>query len=319
MLSSPRRRALLALVPCLLGLFVCTRYLQVMSEPATPAKPFADATWYLAAGERLNAGSKLYSLGPGDRPVLILPGISTAPLLSPPPIAVIWQPIAALPFGFALWVVAVWVAVLGTTFHLVYRTGLRGAIVATALAPAIGEQLAAANVAAFFPMLLVFTWRYRDHPIAGVIVASMASLKLAPATLLGWMVGTRRWPGLLAAAVTTVAILVVCLLAVGIQPFADYIGVARSAGPSTLSLSGLTGVPWASAATLITGTIIAACLGRWPRWSFVAAVVVAVAGTPSLYLSGFVTLLGVLAPFADPVGASTTARPTALGLAASSA
>ena len=298
MLSSPRRRALLALVPCLLGLFVCTRYLQVMSEPATPAKPFADATWYLAAGERLNAGSKLYSLGPGDRPVLILPGISTAPLLSPPPIAVIWQPIAALPFGFALWVVAVWVAVLGTTFHLVYRTGLR---------------------AAFVPMLLVFTWRYRDHPIAGVIVASMASLKLAPATLLGWMVGTRRWPGLLAAAVTTVAILVVCLFAVGIQPFADYIGVARSAGPSTLSLSGLTGVPWASAATLIAGTIIAACLGRWPRWSFVAAVVVAVAGTPSLYLSGFVTLLGVLAPFADPVGASTTARPTALGLAASSA
>ncbi len=307
MFASPRRRALLALIPCLLGLFVAARYLQVMSEPATPAKPFADATWYLAAGERLNAGSQLYALGPGDRPVLILAGISTAPLLSPPPIAVIWQPIAALPFGFALWVIAVWVALLGTTFYLVYRTGLRGAIVATALAPAIGEQLAAANVAAFFPILLVVAWRYRVHPIAGVVVTLMASLKLAPATLFGWMIGTRQWRALVAAAVTAVAILVVCLFAVGIQPFADYVGVARTAGPSTLSVSGLTGVPWASAALLVAGTLIAAGLGRWPKWSFVAAVIFAVAGTPSLYLSGFVTLLGTMAPFAEPPAAPTVA------------
>ncbi len=316
MFTSPRCRALLALVPCLLGLFVCARYLQVMSEPATPAKPFADATTYLAAGERLNAGSQLYALGPGDRPVLILPGISAAPLLSPPPIAVIWQPIAAMPFGFALWVVAVWMAVLGTTFYLVYRTGLRGAIVATVLAPAIGEQLAAANVAAFFPVLLVIAWRYRDHPIAGVIVALMTSLKLAPATLLGWMVGTRRWRGLLATAATAIAILVVCLLAIGIQPFADYIGVARTAGPSTSSVSGLTGVPWASAATLVAGTLFASSLGRRPRWSFVAAIIFAVAGSPALYLSGFVTLLGTLAPFADPPDGPPTA--TALTLEAAS-
>lgn len=308
MYASPRRRALLALVPCLLGLFVSARYLQVMSEPSTLAKPFADATTYLAAGERLNAGSQLYALGPGDRPVLTLPGISSSPLLSPPPIAVIWQPLAALPFGFTMWVIAVWMAVLGTTFHLVYRTGLRGAIVATALAPAIGEQLAAANVAAFFPMLLVIAWRYRDHPIAGVVVAAMASLKLAPATLLGWMVGTRQWHGLLAAALTTVAIFAVCLLAVGIQPFADYIGVARTTGPSTGSLSGLTGIPWASAATLVVGTLVAACLGPWPRWSFVAAVIFAVAGSPALYLSGFVTLLGTLAPFADPPDAPRRRR-----------
>ncbi len=76
----------------------------------------------------------------------------TAPLLSPPPIAVIWRPIVLLPFGFAAWMVACWLAVLGTTFYLVYRTGLPGALVACILAPAIGEQLAAGNVAAFFPV-----------------------------------------------------------------------------------------------------------------------------------------------------------------------
>ena len=46
---------------------------------------------------------------------------------------------------------------------------------------------------------------------------------------------------------------------------------------------------------------------RWPRWSFVAAVIFAVAGTSSLYLSGFVTLLGTMAPFAEPPAAPTVA------------
>lgn len=276
-----------------------------MAEPGTPAKAFADALWYLAAGERLNAGHLLYALAPGDRPVLILPSISTAPLLSPPPIAVLWQPLAAVPVGFALWVVATWIAVLGTTFHLVMRTGLRGALVATLLAPAIGEQLAAANVAAFFPVLLLAAWRYRGHPIAGILIGLMASFKLAPGTMLGWMAGTKQWRGLAAAALTGLAVFAISVGAIGIQPFADYVDVARSAGPSTLSMSGLTGLPWASAATLLGGTALAACLGRWPRWSFVAAVVFAVLGTPSLYPSGFVALLAVLAPFADQTEPST--------------
>ncbi len=310
-----RRRVLIALIPCLLGLFVAARYIEVMSEPSTPAKPFQDAITYLAAGERLDHGSNLYRLGPGDRPVLTLPGISDAPLLSPPPVAVLWQPLAAVPFGFALWMIAVWCAVLGTTFYLVYRTGLAGCLVATALAPAIGEQLAAGNVAAFFPALLVVAWRFRDHPYAGVAVALMASLKLAPATLFGWMVGTRQWRGLVAAALTVGAILGVCLLSIGIQPFADYIGLARTINPSSWSLASQLGLPWASNAALVIGTVLAAALGRWPRWSFVVAVVFAVAGTPALYLSGFVTLLGVLAPFADPIPRPATTAQSAIAAA----
>ena len=51
-------------------------------------EPYIDATTYQAAGERWNAGHDLYRLGPGDRDVLPWPGRYTAPLLSPPPIAV---------------------------------------------------------------------------------------------------------------------------------------------------------------------------------------------------------------------------------------
>src|SRR4030088_3430196 len=64
-----------------------------------------DAITYLAAGERLNAGHQLYALAPGDRWVWINPPFWTVPPLSPPPIAVLWRPLAALPneWGVGIW------------------------------------------------------------------------------------------------------------------------------------------------------------------------------------------------------------------------
>ena len=61
-----------------------------------PAVSGSDAWNYLAAGERLNAGHLLYALSPGDRPIAVLPPYWTVPLLAPPPIAVVWRPLAVL-------------------------------------------------------------------------------------------------------------------------------------------------------------------------------------------------------------------------------
>src|SRR5450759_3186631 len=55
-----------------------------------------DAGTYRAAAERLNAGHFLYRLIPGDRPMALHPPWVTVPLLSPPPIAVLWRPLALL-------------------------------------------------------------------------------------------------------------------------------------------------------------------------------------------------------------------------------
>ncbi len=299
--SSARLRLIVALVPCLLGVFIAAEYLAFMSTTQSLAKPFQDALWYQAAAVRLNLGHDLYHLGPGDPPVLFVQGV-TAPLLSPPPIAVLWRPIVAVPGGFAAWMVACWLSVLGTTFYLVYRTGLPGALVACVLAPAIGEQLAAGNVAAFFPVLMVGAWKLRDRELAGLAVGFMALMKLSPGSLGGWLVGSRRWRALGGALAIAVVILLITVLGAGLDAFREYLDVATSTAPSTASLSGLTGIAWLSEATLIGGTVVAVALGRWPRWSFIVAVVVSIIGTPSLYLSGWVALLAVLAPFTDRSG-----------------
>lgn len=293
------RSVLLASIPCFLGIFVAVRYLGVMAEPGSSTRPFTDAITYQAAGERLNSGHELYALGPGDRPVLIIVEISPSPLLSPPPIAVLWRPIAALPFGFALWVAACWAAVLGSTFYLVLRTGLLGAVFACALAPAIGEQLAAGNVASFFPLLLVVAWRHRGRPTAGVLIGLMISVKLAPATLGGWLVGSRQWSAVAAAVIAVAMVVLVSMLGSSPSAFADYVGIALATRPSPGSLSGLTGTAWLSTAVLVGGATASMLVGRWPRASFVLAVIASILGTPALYGSGWVALLAIMAPFAD--------------------
>jgi len=268
------------------------------NEPDNGIEPFTDAQTYLAAGERLNAGHDLYRLGPGDRPVLTLPGVYSSPLLSPPPIAVLWRPLAAIDLGLSLWVAGCWIALLGTALYVMFRGGLPAVFLVLALSHAIGEQLAVANANAFMPALYIALWKLRDRPAAGSLVGAAAAIKLAPVGMLGWLVGTRRW----SAAATACGALAVLFLAGGIgagfRSYVEYLGTLPGNRPTALSLSGITGLSWASYAVLVLGTVLALGLGRrWPRLSFVAALSGAVLGTPALYASGLVSLLALAAPW----------------------
>lgn len=290
------RRVALAVIVCVLALALAREMLIAWSIPdADLLDPFADANVYRAAGERLNAGHALYELGPGDRPVLILDTF-TAPLLSPPPIAVAWRPIVLLPFGFELWNLACAVALLGTVVYLVLRIGLPAAVLAAALFLPIGEQLVAGNVAAFFPGVMVWTWMHRNDPRVGAVIGILAALKIMPGALAGWFVGVHRVPGAVPIAIGMLATTAVGLAGAGVSGYVDFLGVASSTRPSAMSLSSASGLPWLSFAVLIAGTLASASLWRQPRLSFVVAIVTLVAGSPALYFSTFVLLLAALAP-----------------------
>src|SRR3954447_7786987 len=100
--------ALLIAIAVIPALGIAKTYLDQFAKPGDPVDPFTDAVTYLAAGERLNAAHRLYVMSPGDRAIYFYPPGLTVPLLSPPPIAAIWRPLAALPVGFALWVGCCW-------------------------------------------------------------------------------------------------------------------------------------------------------------------------------------------------------------------
>jgi Glycosyltransferase family 87 len=288
----------LLVVAVLPALLMTRGYLDAMSSPGDPVEPFSDAITYLAAGERLNAGHDLYRLVPGDRPVLILPQTFNAPLVSPPPIAVLWRPLAAVPFGFALWIAAAWVALLGAIVTLVLRCGLPAVVMSVVLFDGIAQQLSVANVAAFFPALLILAWDRRSRPPSAIGLGAMAAIKIAPGTMFGWLVGRRSWRSFAWALATALAIVGVAVLGAGVSAWRDYLDVAAQTRPSPGSLSGLTGLSWLSFAILVAGTLAAAAVRR-DAWSFAIALGASVLGTPALYHAGFVPLLALLAPMAE--------------------
>jgi hypothetical protein len=261
-----------------------------------PHGPWGDAITYLAAGERLNDGHPLYSLTPGDRQVLIL-DTYTAPLLSPPPIAAIWRPLAAFPVGLAVWVGACWAALLGTIAYLVMRLGLPAAVVIAALSWPIGEQLAAANVSAFFPGLVMLSWHKRDDARWGAVLGMMAALKLAPAVMAGWWIGRHRLSGTLAILTGAISLGLVGLIGAGIHSFIAYAAIPGSTEPSSLSVAGRLEAPWLPYVVLGLGALAAATLVGYPRLSFTVAYIAMLAGTPAVYVADFGLLVGVLIPF----------------------
>ena len=287
-------RILVVIISLLPSLLMAKAYLTTFSTASEGPGPFADAVTYLAAGERLNAGHDLYRFGPGDRPLFVYPPTSTAALLSPPPIAAPWRILSAIPFGITLWVIAAWIALLGTMAYLVFRIGWPAAVACAAFYPAVGEQLAVANVAAFFPGLLVASWRFRDHPKSGVATGAMAVLKLAPATMLGWLLGRHR-KGLIWAAAAILALILMGVVAAGPGSYAEYLSVATASISSPFSLSAQLGIPGLSLTILAVG-FGAGALIRSESLAFAFAIVASVAGNPALYGAGLVPLLAILAP-----------------------
>ncbi len=107
---SVRVRLTLAVISCVLPVLWAWQVLLVWNIPDDDLQdPWGDALTYLAAGERLNDSHLLYAWTSGDRPVFMMERF-IAPLISPPPIAAIWRPLAAVPFGLPIWVGACWVA-----------------------------------------------------------------------------------------------------------------------------------------------------------------------------------------------------------------
>lgn len=285
------------------GAIVFWFWAYIQASGVSPDRPqlFSDAIRYLAAAERLNAGHSLYELVPGDRPVLTIPGVHDAPLLSPPPIAVVWRLIVAVPFGFATWMIAAGVALFTAVAIVVLRSPLPGAPLAFALSLPLGEAIFGGNSVVFYPLLYIVAWRYREHAWVGAVIAVMAADKLGPIALASWLLGARRMRPLIAGAVTLTILFVIGSVGAGYNAYLEWFRVLGSIGPSPLGLSGLTGVPWASYAVLVVGVTVALLVGRRRESAaFVAALLAAVLGNPALYPGHLAALLAMVAPLVYP-------------------
>jgi alpha-1,2-mannosyltransferase len=281
-----------------------------------------DATVYLAAGERLNAGHALYALSPGDRPVDINPPYWTVPLVSPPPIAVLFRPFALLPglSGAYVWW-ALQLAALGASLVLLARRKPYHLAVAmlVLLFPTVYE-IGVGNVNSFLLLGLILTWRWvatgREEP-AGAVSAVLAAIKLTPAAMIWWLLMTGHRRAVLVAIVTGIAVLAVSILGAGLGTHLEYLrllGDRGAIGISPLSLGGMAvyvGVPDAVARLLPALAVVLGLLGivllrSRPAAAFAIVVLTMLFGSPAVSINWYTLLYALLAPLAWPLAAART-------------
>jgi hypothetical protein len=107
------------------------------------------------------------------------------------------------------------------------------------------------------------------------------------------------------------ACLLVSVLVAGIDQHLEYLGVARGIAVYPHSLSGLTGISFASPLVFVSLAGLALLVPS-PRWSFLFAVSAGVLGNPATSLGTWSMMLAALAPFviadrhADPAPTTDT-------------
>ena len=286
-----------------------------------------DAIVYLASGERLNAGHLLYALSPGDRYIGVQPPYWTVPTLSPPFMAVVFRPLAALPpdTGAYLWWFGTMTAISACLLALVRRAPIRTSVAMLILAVPIVYEIGVGNVNAFLLAGTLATWYFatRGHQGAsGVVVAFMVMAKIWPIALAWWLIVRRDWTAVRAGLATGVVLVAVSVAGAGLAAHFTYLQVISntvSAGTSDLSLAGLArylGVP-SSLAAFLPWIVFLGCTGiAWlvrdrPAASFCLCVVAMVLGSSVVNINSYALLLGTLAPAAWPIGKPVPDAPDA--------
>jgi hypothetical protein len=281
-----------------LGLVITFWVVAASVFPFAPARADGDAWNYLAAGERLNAGHPLYVLSPGDRPVALVPPYWTVPLLSPPPIAVAWRPLAFLgELAMTLWGVACLIATLSGVAVLLARGSPLVAAILTVLAAPIAIQGLSGNVnGLLFPAFMVL-WFARSRPwVVGAIVAAAISIKLTPILLGVWILAHRRM-ALGTTAVCLAVIGAVSIVGASLQAHVDWVRSVPTSAPAPGSVATLTGLP-PSAVVVAFGLLVAAAATRRDeRLTFSAAVLATTFASPALYLGHVGLAAAALTPW----------------------
>lgn len=280
-----------------------------------------DSFTYLASGERLNAGHLLYALSPGDRLVGFEPPFFTVPLLSPPPIAVLFRPLAAIPneIGVYIWWIATTVILAAVILWMLRRRPILVGLAVLVLSLPIVYQIGVGNLNGLIVAGTVGAWylltRGRDLA-AGAIFALMTAFKITPGVFLWWLITQRRWDAFKAFVVTGLGVLVVSVIGAGVQAHLEYLGIMRqtaTVGTTYLSLAGAAryiGVPLEIANLLPTAAIVIGAVAIWvlrdrPGLAYAAAILTMIAGSPVVQITWFTILLGVLAPVVWPMSSRT--------------
>lgn len=246
--------------------------------------PFVDTRRYWEAGRRLNEGLPLYGLTSED---------TTATYINPPLLAILFRPLAMLPFPVAA---AIWQVILLASLALtIWRAGLnrRTLVVTCWLALPIGWALAIGQAEIVIALLLSF-----GTPLA---VAVAGSAKLFPWIVAVYWLGRREWSSLGRLAAWIFALFGLQLV---LEPGATIAFLRLEWLHATMDVNMIS--PWAihplAWLVVAVGAGIVALRLAGTRSGWAAAVVLSVLANPRLLTYQLTPLLAAFAGPAQPGG-----------------
>ena len=241
--------------------------------------PLNDVQAYYWAGGRLNAGLPLY---PPDQSVETPLGYPYPPLL-----AILFRPLALLPFEAAA---GIWeVVVLGCFAATIWWMGVRRRetwLVLGMLAAPIAWCLSIGQAQVPLTMLTAIG--------APWSIALAANIKLFPAAVSLWWIGRRDWRNL-GMFLATVAGLLLIQLLLAPQAMLDYVtAISLKQVGEVVNISPYVVSPLLWVVLVAVGVLLVLRLAP-TRWGWAAAVTLSVVGTPRLLIYMLMTLVAVVA------------------------
>jgi hypothetical protein len=230
--------------------------------------PLADVHAYYDGGARLNAGEPLY---------VQAAGVDEASFYRYPPLlAILFRPLALLPFGVAaaIWMAAIAVMVVVTLWRVDLRRPLTQFVVcALALPTGWAIVIGQAQVAVTLLLAIGMPWS----------VALAANLKVFPILAAVWWIGRRDWRSLRHLALWLIALGVVQLVLEPDGTLAYPAFLRLDQVGSVVSLSPYAVSPWLWAG-LVVAALVVALWAAPRRFGWPAAVAFATLASPRLLL-----------------------------------
>jgi len=256
--------------------------------------PLSDTRAYYDAGARLNAGIPLY-----DQPASTN---EAAFYRYPPLLAILFRPLALLPYGVAA---AAWETIVVATFALtLYHLGLRRPrtwVLVGLLGLGIGWSLSIGQAQVPVTYLVAI-----GTPLS---IALAGQIKVLPVLVAVWWIGRGDWPSVrrFVAWSGLLVVLQLVLEPAGTLAFPGQFGLAqvgevRNWSPYAIS-------PWLWAGLVAIGIVVALRLAR-TRYGWAAAVALSILATPRLLLYQLMTLLAAAREPASTMVPAWVARAT---------
>lgn len=245
---------------------------------------FGDADWYAAGLPALLGHHALY---PAD---YLVPHVAVRPpQFNQPPAAVLVAPLAALgrvPWGLLMaGALLAGLCLIWPRLREPWGWVLAGALIAWIPVP---DAVVWANLNSLVFLLLVIAVRWPRH--AGWAIGAAAALRLAPITLVGWLIGRRDWRNVGIALAVAALLTLQAMLLTSPSALWDFMLVRATEAPQVrfgdfgLALLGIPPIVGYAAAAVLT--VVAA----W-RGSLTVAIAALLVGVPDLHAHYWILLL----------------------------